>query len=110
MRFRIPGVTTSSAITTGADTGPAASPEQRHSSDAEAVNEKDVKVGDNRSQDYSSDDDSSLEKVDTNAEHGVQTIQAMTKVWSRRDIFASYIMYDDHLIPNSMADHNQGCG
>jgi hypothetical protein len=97
MRFRIPGVTTSSAVSpavaTGTDNATSPASEQKHSSDAEAANEKDVRVGDGQPRDYSSDDDSSLEKVDTNAEHGVQTIQAMTQVWSKRDILAAYVMY-----------------
>lgn len=97
MRFRIPGVTTSSAISpavaSGTDAATSPGSDQKHSSDAETGNEKDIRVGENQSRDYSSDDDASLEKVDTNAEFGVQTIQAMTHVWSKRDILASYVMY-----------------
>lgn len=80
-------------VATGTDAGLQSPATEQQRNDTEAANEKDVKVGDNASRDYSSDDDSSLEKLDTNAEHGVQTIQAMTQVWSKRDILASYVMY-----------------
>jgi MFS family permease len=67
-------------------------PEGHAATDAEAVTEKDAHVRDSSSRDYTSDDASSLEKIDTNAEHGVQTVQAMTQVWSKRDILITYVM------------------
>lgn len=98
MRFRVPGFQTATGLggstATGTDTqSPSAHPNDVPSDHEAAHNEKDVRVGSAGSLGgYSSDDDSSLEKIDTNAEHGVQTIQAMTQVWSQRDIYAAYIM------------------
>jgi hypothetical protein len=37
-------------------------------------------------------DDESVEKIDTNAEHGVQAVQAMTYAWSKTEIIFLYIM------------------
>lgn len=96
MRFRIAGLTTSAAAApitaTGNDAAvPAA--EHRGPNDTEIANEKEARIGDAASRD-SSDDDASLEKLDTNAEHGVQAIQAMTQVWSKSHILIAYVMYD----------------
>ncbi|OAP60323.1 MFS transporter, SIT family, siderophore-iron:H+ symporter [Fonsecaea erecta] len=37
-------------------------------------------------------DDESVEKIDTNAEHGVQAVQAMTYAWSKTEIIFLYII------------------
>jgi hypothetical protein len=39
----------------------------------------------------SENSDEELNKVDTNAEHGVQAIQAATHVWTKRDLILAYI-------------------
>lgn len=36
--------------------------------------------------------DEELNRVDTNAEQGVQAIQAVTFVWSKRDLIIAYIL------------------
>jgi len=41
--------------------------------------------------DSASDDE--MTKVDTSAQRGVQNVQAMTLVWSKRDLILAYIMY-----------------
>lgn len=38
------------------------------------------------------DSDEELTKVDTTAQHGVQNAQAMTYVWTKRDLIIAYIM------------------
>jgi hypothetical protein len=40
----------------------------------------------------SESDDEELNKVDTHAEQGVQAIQAVTFVWSKRDLILAYIL------------------
>jgi hypothetical protein len=40
----------------------------------------------------SHDSDDELNKVDTHAEHGVQRAQAMTHVWTKRDLIIAYIL------------------
>ena len=37
-------------------------------------------------------DDDSTEKVDLDAQHGVQAQQAMTQVWTKRDLITAYIL------------------
>lgn len=37
-------------------------------------------------------DDEELNKVDTHAEHGVQAIQAVTFVWTKKDLILAYIL------------------
>lgn len=51
----------------------------------------DEKLGASRSTD-ATDSDEELTKVDTTAQHGVQNAQAMTYVWSRRDLITAYVM------------------
>ena len=97
MKFRIPGFQPDAALGNSTATSTADNAAGRSSDSstdqADVANEKNVHVdGAGSLGGYSSDEDSSLEKIDTNAEHGVQTIQAMTKVWSTRDIYAAYIM------------------
>lgn len=38
------------------------------------------------------DSDEELNKVDTHAEHGVQRAQAMTHVWTKKDLILAYIL------------------
>lgn len=38
------------------------------------------------------DSEEELQKVDTTAQRGTQNVQAMTHVWSRRDLIIAYIM------------------
>lgn len=55
----------------------------------------DEKLGANRSSDVSADStsDEELTRVDPSAPRGVQNVQAMTYVWSKRDLILAYIMY-----------------
>jgi hypothetical protein len=39
------------------------------------------------------DSEEDLNKVDTTAPKGVQDVQAMTYVWSKRDLIAAYVMF-----------------
>jgi hypothetical protein len=81
------------ATTTGADVPGA--PQGHHAgTDTTTMtpNEKEAIPRSSSSLDHSSDDDDSLEKIDTTAEHGVQAVQAMTQTWTKRDILAAYIM------------------
>ncbi|KAK5102071.1 hypothetical protein LTS08_004531 [Lithohypha guttulata] len=41
---------------------------------------------------FDSSDDDSLNKVDTAAQAGVQKVQAMTQVWSKREIILAYVL------------------
>lgn len=97
MRFRISGFQPEASYTdstaTGTDTANAKAPSTESSAENGAVvDEKHTHTASAGSfGGYSSDEDS-LEKIDTNAEHGVQTIQAMTQVWSKRDIYTAYVM------------------
>jgi hypothetical protein len=54
-------------------------------------NGPDEKLGAPRSID-GMDSDDELNKVDTHAEHGVQRAQAMTRVWTKRDLILAYIL------------------
>lgn len=56
----------------------------------EAHRNVDEKLGAPRSEDEVSDD-SSLNKVDTTAETGVQKAQAMTLVWTKGELIAAYV-------------------
>ncbi|KAF1972373.1 siderophore iron transporter mirB [Bimuria novae-zelandiae CBS 107.79] len=51
----------------------------------------DEKLGVPRSDNEISDDDSSLNKIDTTAEAGVQRAQAMTLVWTKSEIIFGYV-------------------
>jgi hypothetical protein len=51
----------------------------------------DEKLGAPRSSD-GIDSDDELNKVDTHAEYGVQRAQAMTQVWTKRDLILAYIL------------------
>lgn len=53
--------------------------------------EADEKSGMPRSIDTADESDEELRKVDTTAQHGVQSVQAMTHVWSKRDLVLAYI-------------------
>ncbi|PSN71799.1 siderophore iron transporter-like protein [Corynespora cassiicola Philippines] len=57
--------------------------------DVERPNEKEF--GAPRSANSTESDDE-LNKVDTTAQHGVQTAQAMTFVWSKRDMLIGYVL------------------
>ena len=60
------------------------------SMDASAPDEK---VGAPRSVDGTdSDEENSLNKVDTHAEPGVQRVQAMTYAWSKQDLIMAYVL------------------
>ena len=59
----------------------------------EAQRNVDKKLGAPRSADEVSDDDSSLNKVDTTAEAGVQRAQAMTLVWTKKELIFGYVKY-----------------
>lgn len=50
-----------------------------------------VKLGASRTSE-ATDSDEELTKVDTTAQHGVQNAQAMTYVWTKRDLIIAYIM------------------
>ncbi|KAJ4376340.1 hypothetical protein N0V83_001623 [Neocucurbitaria cava] len=51
----------------------------------------DEKLGSPRTGTLSMDSDEELNKVDTNAEVGVQAVQAATMVWSKRDLILAYV-------------------
>lgn len=83
MRFKWPGATeaalvNNTTVTTGSDA---------HSSNDEKFDEKNpAKVEEQFS------DDESVNKVDEDASHGVQRVQAMTLVWSKKELIMAYIM------------------
>lgn len=58
---------------------------------SEPVHEKTVHHNTTSSLGETSDDES-VEKIDTNAEYGVQAVQAMTFAWSKNEIIFIYIM------------------
>lgn len=61
----------------------------------------DEKIGAPRSpSSMSESDDEELNKVDTHAEQGVQAIQAITFVWTKRDLILAYVLCVDpaHLL------------
>jgi len=68
-----------------------ASVEGHTSFDAGPVDEK---LGATRSSDATADSasDEELTKVDTTAQRGVQNVQAMTQVWTKRDLIIAYIL------------------
>lgn len=82
MRFRFPLLTPKEVPVT----------EERRAQDAEGLqygeNEK-RGVADNA---HAASDDES-EVVNTEFQHGVQSAQAMTQVWSMKHLVAAYIMY-----------------
>ena len=90
MGFRI-GDLASSAFNPTRDGHLRASVEGKPSNDVETPTEKDVVAGTGTSVTDRDSDEDSLEKIDTNAEHGVQRVQAMTHVWSKRDLILAYI-------------------
>lgn len=53
----------------------------------------DEKVGSPRSDTTMSSNDEELNRIDEHAEKGVQAVQAMTMVWTKRDIILIYILY-----------------
>lgn len=60
----------------------------------------DEKLGASRTSDANNDSDEELTKVDTTAQHGVQNVQAMTYVWTKRDLILAYIMYVLKCLPD----------
>ena len=56
---------------------------------------RDDKLGATRTSDATGDSasDDEMTEVDTSAQRGVQNVQAMTLVWSKRDLILAYIMY-----------------
>lgn len=54
----------------------------------------DEKVGAPRSASSLSgtDSDEEVNKIDTTAERGIQAVQAVTHVWSRRDLILAYVL------------------
>jgi hypothetical protein len=52
----------------------------------------DDKLGAPRSESDAMDSDDELNRVDASAEHGVQRAQAMTHVWSKKDLILAYIL------------------
>lgn len=50
------------------------------------------KLGETSNSEASNDSDEELTKVDTTAQRGVQNAQAMTYVWSKRDLILAYIV------------------
>ncbi|KAF1961628.1 hypothetical protein CC80DRAFT_589160 [Byssothecium circinans] len=51
----------------------------------------DEKLGAPRGNGEDVDSDEELNKIDTNAEQGVQTVQAMTMVWSKRSLYLTFV-------------------
>jgi len=60
------------------------------STDARHPDEKNLGGVRSDSEKYDSDDE--LNKIDTNAEFGVQRAQAMTHVWTKKDLIIAYIL------------------
>jgi len=52
----------------------------------------DGKLGATRTDSDDLDSDEELNKIDTNAEYGVQRAQAMTQVWTKKDLIVAYIL------------------
>lgn len=84
MRFNIPGLA-SNAVVEHAQSGNTSSPASVSSHDIE---KKEPAV--DSAADFSDDD--SINKVDESAPRGVQIAQAMTQVWSRRDLILAYVL------------------
>jgi hypothetical protein len=53
----------------------------------------DEKLGSPRGNCEETDSDDELNKVDTHAEQGVQAMQAMTYVWSKKSLYMTFIWY-----------------
>lgn len=60
------------------------------SHDSDSFNEK---LGATRSRVAESPSDEELNKIDQSAQRGVQNVQAITQVWSRRDLILAFILY-----------------
>lgn len=97
MRFQIPGL--SSAAMTAKSAGGHEKEvnsynDTRSSNDMEALGEKgyDDRAATADANVIDTSDDESIEKIDTNAQAGVQKAQAMTQVWSRNEIILAYAM------------------
>lgn len=52
----------------------------------------DEKLGASRTSEATNDSDEDLAKVDTTAQYGVQNAQAMTYVWTKRDLIIAYVL------------------
>ncbi|KAF2222251.1 siderophore iron transporter-like protein [Elsinoe ampelina] len=94
MRLRIPGF---APVASGVDdpTKDSTSPRAgtSTSSDIERRGEKDAVVnGMDAASDSHSDADSIDEKIDVDAQYGTQAVQAMTHVWTKRDLVLAYLM------------------
>ncbi|KAF4556482.1 Hypothetical protein D9617_1g083600 [Elsinoe fawcettii] len=94
MRLRIPGFTPNTVGLEHDDNFNADSRAGTSTgSDVEHHDEKDaaVKASDAAS-DSHSDDDAGDEKIDEHAQYGTQAVQAMTHVWTKRDLVLAYVM------------------
>ena len=90
MRFRVSGLTSSALATKHAgnsNTEISGSMDNRSSNEDKSY-EKDPRVHDAEA---ASDDDSRA-AIDRDAQLGTQKVQAMTQVWSKRDLILAYIM------------------
>src|SRR5689334_884365 len=66
--------------------------ERNTSADVERPGEKQGVTGSAKTSIDSHSQDDISEKIDSTAQHGVQQIQAMTYVWTKRDLVAAYIL------------------
>lgn len=100
MRFQIPGLTSAAMATKSAGSNEKTASESvgnRSSNDVENFDEKQTPYNNAAStvdahMAFDSSDDDSLNKVDTAAQAGVQKVQAMTQVWSKREIILAYVL------------------
>lgn len=93
MQFNIPGLShgqgaiASNAVVDHAQTA--------NSDSSKSVNSQDLEKREKGAAIDSSaelSDDDSINKVDATAPRGVQIAQAMTQVWSRRDLLLAYVL------------------
>lgn len=90
MRFKVSGLTLSALATkhAGNNDTEVSDPMDNRSSNEEKSYEKDDRVHDAEA----ASDDDSLAAIDRDAQLGTQKVQAMTQVWSERDLTLAYIM------------------
>ncbi|TKX22536.1 MFS transporter-like protein 93 [Elsinoe australis] len=91
MRFRVPGFVPQ-ALTANNPANQNDVDVRTTSVDVEQPYEKKVAVNHGDSASDTQSEDPNEEKVDPEASHGTQTIQAMTQVWSKNELIMAYLM------------------
>lgn len=64
----------------------------------------DKEVGGTAEQSPSGDSDTDVDSINKDAQTGVQNIEAITKVWSTRDLYIAYILY---VLPRLLRPYTQ---